>query len=116
METIGKTLLECEKLAEERLKYICYISDVIKRANEVVKNLFVDGFEVTYEDGNFEVEFFLGDNGKIYVSIYLEKGDKCICKPLDELKVYYRVYITEHFLEQFIQDVIKHARLMSENI
>ncbi len=38
MDTIEKTFLECEELARERTEYIAHISDVIKKANEVLED------------------------------------------------------------------------------
>jgi hypothetical protein len=116
MDTIEKTFLECEELAKERTKYVAYISDTIKRANLLIKDLHVEGVEANYSSDTMSIRLSISENGKIYVNAFDSITDTNINRPLDETKVYYRVYITEHFLEQFIQDIIKHVRLMSESI
>lgn len=116
MDTIEKTLLECQELAQKRTKYISYISNTIKKAEELIKNLHVEGIEANYSSDTMSTRLSITEKGRIYVNVFDGIRDVNINKLLSETKVYYRTYITEHFLEQFMQDIINHVRLMSESI
>ena len=100
MDTIEKTFLECEELARERTEYIAHISDTIKRANLLIKDLHVEGLEANYSSDTMSIRLSISENGKIYVNAFDGSTDTNINRPLDETKVYYRVYIYESCLKE----------------